>query len=190
MQTLAVILRSSIAFAIVSTAAFAVWVFGGPWFHLHGGETAMYAACCLVFLLLAGLLLRPALRWPGGLLRFYGFFLPAFLLYALAWCAAWFSLGAGRGEWIASLIGSMAFTIAMAAALRGWRAWPVAAMAVFIGHSAGYFAGELVCYRSLHSTASELAWGLLYGIGFGAGIGYAFTAMQRSSWKPQLIVNG
>lgn len=40
---------------------------------------------CLVFLLLAGLLLLPALYSPGGVLRFYGFFLPAFMLYAIAW---------------------------------------------------------------------------------------------------------
>ena len=172
--------RGGLGFAVVSTAAFGVWVFGGKWFSHHGGEAAMYAGCCLVFLLLAGVLLHPLLQGQKTVSRFYKIFIPAFIVYAVAWCAGWFLMGAGNGEWVASLAGSVAFTVIMAAMLNGWRALPLSALVMFLGHSAGYFAGEKVCYTSLHSANSELMWGALYGLGFGLGIGHAFAAMQRS----------
>lgn len=177
-------IRGAIGFALVSTAAFAVWAFGGGWFHSHGGEAALYASCAAAFILLSGMILRRLLAWPGTFLQFYRFFLIAFLAYAVVWCAAWFSLGAGKGEWLASFAGSVVFTAVMAATLRAWRAWVPSALVMFGLHSAGYFAGEQVCYASLHSTESELAWGTLYGLGFGAGMGFALAMMQPSSWKP------
>ena len=171
--------RGGLGFAAVSTAAFAVWVFGGGWFHSHGGELAMYGGCCAVFLLLSGLLLHPLLEGQGRIWRFYRIFIPAFLAYAIAWCGGWFWWGAGVGEWIGSLAGTLAFTMVMAAMLKGWRRWWLSALVMFVGHSAGYFGGAEVCNQSLHSKGSELVWGLLYGLGFGAGIGYAFALMQR-----------
>ncbi len=180
MSLVSSILRGALGFALVSVAAFAVWVFGGAWFEHHGGELAMYAGCCTVFVVLAGLLLHPLLKaGPGRLKRFYAIFIPAFLVYAVAWCGGWFAMGAGRGEWAGSLAGSVAFVVVVEGMLKNWRALPLAALVMFAGHSAGYFAGEKICYASLHSAGSELAWGLLYGLGFGAGIGYAFWATQR-----------
>lgn len=179
-------IRGGLGFALVSTAAFAVWALGGRWFHHHGGEAAMYATCCLVFVVLSGLVLKPALGWAGSLRTFYRFFALAFLAYAAVWCVAWFKLGTGKGEWVASLAGSLAFAAVMAAALRQWRRFLPAAVMIFIGHSAGYFAGEYVCYSSLHTTASELAWGLLYGLGFGAGIAGAMSIMPSAKSTSQV----
>ena len=173
------LLRGSLGFAVVSVAAFSVWVFGGAWFERHGGELAMYAGCCLVFVALSGLLLHPLLKGPRALPRFYGVFIPAFLAYAMAWCGGWFLLGAGRGEWAGSLAGSFAFAAVAAGMLRHWQAVVPAALVMFVAHSAGYFGGEKICYDSLHSAGSELAWGLLYGLGFGAGIGHTFWITQR-----------
>lgn len=171
--------RGALAFSLVSTAAFAVWAFGAGWFAGRGGEAGMYAACCAAFLLFSGLLLRPALRW-GGWARFYAEFVPAFLSYAVAWCAVYFLAGDGAGEWIASLAGCAAFAAVLAAMRRGWRVYLISVTVLFAGHSAGYFAGRHVCYTSLHSTASELLWGTLYGLGFGAGTGYVISRMPRS----------
>ena len=182
MSVLFSMVRGGLAFALVSVAAFAVWALGEGWFARTGlGEAGMYAGCCLVFVLLSGLVLRPALGWPGTLARFYGFFLPAFLAYAVAWCAGYFTLGMGAGEWLGSLVGCLAFTWVMAAWLRGWRTMLPSALVMFALHSVGYQAGARICYTSLHSVASELTWGLLYGLGFGAGIGYAFAMMHSSS---------
>lgn len=177
-------IRGGVGFAVVSTAAFAVWALGETWFAHYGGELGMYAGCCLVFILLSGLVLRPMLGWPGTLLQFYRFFFSAFLAYAIAWCAGWFSLGMGLGEWLGSLVGCLAFTAVMAATLRGWRVLLPSALMMFALHSAGYFTGAHVCYTSLHSVSSELAWGALYGLGFGAGIGFAFVMMRRPWTSP------
>lgn len=172
-------IRGSVGFAIVSTAAFAVWALGSTWFVRLGGEAGMYAGCFLVFILLSGLVLRPMLGWQGTVGQFYRFFFTAFLAYAIAWCAGWFLLGMGLGEWLGSLVGCAAFTAVMAATLHGWRMLLPSALMMFVLHSAGYFAGAHVCYTSTHSVMSELAWGALYGLGFGAGIGFAFSRMHH-----------
>ncbi len=172
------LLRGTLGFAVVSTAAFAVWALGSGWFQHHGGEGAMYAACCVVFIALAGVLLHPLVAGRRSMARFYKVFMPAFLAYAVAWCAGWFKLGAGAGEWAASAAGSLAFAAVGTPMLGKGRAWLEAALVVFVGHSAGYFVGERICYQSHHSVNSELVWGLCYGLGFGLGIGYTFWAAQ------------
>lgn len=174
--TLRIVLLGALSFACVSTAAFAVWAYGAAWFS---GELAMYSGCFGVFLLLAGLLLRPALRW-GGWGTFYAQFTPAFLAYAVLWCVAYFWLRDGLGEWIASFAGSVAFVGVIAALRQGWRAFPMSAAVLFVTHSAGYFAGEHLCYTALHATWSMLVWGTLYGLGFGAGIGFTLGRMRSA----------
>jgi hypothetical protein len=174
-------LRGGVGFALVSLAAFSVWVFGDKWFHRHGGVVAMYAGCLLVFLMLSGLLLRSLLA-DGGLARFYLVFVPAFLAYALLWCAGWFLLGPGRGEWLGALAGTTGFAVVLSGFLGNARWLPVVVVVLFLGHSAGYVSGGGICYSSLHSLGGKLAWGLLYGLGFGAGIGFAFAFLQRT-WK-------
>ena len=174
--TLRIMLLGAFSFALVSTAAFAVWAYGAACFI---GELTMYAGCFGVFLLLAGLLLRPAVGW-GGWGTFYAQFTLAFLAYAMLWCVAYFWLRDGFGEWIASLAGSAAFVGVIAALRRGWPVFSMSAAVVFVTHSAGYFAGEHVCYTALHATWSMLAWGMLYGLGFGAGIGFTLGRMRSA----------
>jgi hypothetical protein len=175
------LLRGSLGFAAVSVAAFSVWAFGGTWFRGHGGDPAMYAAIAAVFLGLTGALLHPLVGGPRPLVRFTRVFVPAFLAYAGAWCAAWFPLGFGLGEWLGSLAGSAAFALVAGALLGNLRAFPRALTGLFAGHSAGYFAGGPLFYavRPGHAMLGMLGWGLLYGLGFGAGIGYAFFVFQK-----------
>ena len=70
---------------------------------------------------------------------------------------------------------------------------------LFVANAAGYFVGEwahnavlafkegnalgLVLERSTRATLSKAAWGLFYGLGFGAGIGFAFHACQAKARK-------
>ena len=182
-----------VGFAVVSLAAFGVWAFGGRWFHGRGGEVAMYAATAGVFVLLTGLLMHPLVIGANRIRRFYGAFAPAFLAYAILWSALWFWLGFGAGEWIAAFLGSAAFV-----AITGWRLGSqrdlARAVAVFfVLHTAGYFAGghamqflvslsqqkpvPFLDKRSLVILA-KLSWGLFYGMGFGAGMGYVFAVFQ------------
>ncbi len=176
-------LRGALGFALVGVASFAVWAFGGKVFAPLGGEKAMYAGCALVFLLLSGALLHPLLNGPGSYARFNKVFFPAFFLYALVWSVLWFVMGFGLGEWLASAFGSAAFVFVSACRLGGWRVAAAATLVLFLTHSAGYFLGGELYYPSDRGVIMKMAWGLIYGVGFGAGVGYVFWALQRAAAK-------
>ena len=81
----------------VSLAAYSVWAFlRNP----PGGELGLYALIAAVYLGGSGLVLSGLLHGRRRVVRFYAFFLPAFVLYAVAWTAAWFGLGGKAGEWV------------------------------------------------------------------------------------------
>ena len=187
------LIRGSIGFALVSLAAFSVWAFGGNLFRGSSGEIWLYGACTLVFVALSGVLLHPLVRGPGSLVRFYGVFIPAFLGYAVVWCIAWFALRFGPGEWLGSLLGSIAFVGVISWRMHNVMGFLKTSLVVFALHSLGYFVGGYSMHwllgpggsalfggLSKHSLGivAKLAWGLLYGLGFGAGIGYAFHTVQ------------
>jgi hypothetical protein len=196
-------LAGSVGFSFVSLAGYSVWAFSGNWLHEHTGEAGLYIACLLVFLGSSGLFLRPLVHDGRPLLRTYGIFIPAFFAYAILWCAAWFALGFGAGEWAASLAGGTAFVAVTARGFRSFRGFVKVVIVLFIFHSAGYFlGGRLMLWMMKPAAAAtlgglskaqigviaKLGWGLLYGLGFGAGIGYAFYTFQRqvnSSLEPK-----
>ena len=167
----------SLGFTAVSLAGFSVWAFAGRWFYTTVGEAGLYAATALVFLGLSGALLAPLLGGPRRIPRFYGLFIPAFVLYSVVWCGGWFALGKGWGEGLGSL----------------WSAFPRSSVVLFVTHSAGYFLGGIAMDWMVHSgvadslglngnlgsTLAKLAWGLFYGLGFGLGLGFLFHAVQR-----------
>ncbi len=180
--------HGGLGFAVVSIAAFSVWAFGAGWFRNFGGELGMYAAIAAVFLGLSGLVLGPL---AGGVGRFYKAFLPAFFVYAVVWTAAWFALPDKRGEWIGAAAGCLVFAWIAMKMLGSTRGWLLAALALFILHTAGYFAGDWAMYDVFvpqakaagkgspefqhYMTLAKLSWGLFYGLGFGAGIGWVFN---------------
>jgi hypothetical protein len=187
------VIRGSIGFALVSLAAFSVWAFGEKWFRNSSGETGLYGACTLVFVALSGVLLHPLVRGPGSLVRFYSVFIPAFLGYAVVWCSAWFALRFGPGEWLGSLLGSIAFVGVMSWRMRNPAGFVKTSLVVFALHSAGYFLGGYLMHwllgpggssvfigfsKNTLGLVAKLGWGLLYGLGFGGAIGYAFHTVQ------------
>jgi len=176
------VFRGALGFGAVSLVAYGVWAFAGKQLGSALGEGGFYAVMAGVFLGLTGLTLHPLIPGPRSFLRFSAVFVPAFLAYAAVWCAFWFKLKFGLGEWLASLGGCVAFAVVAGAMLGGLRALPLAALVLFAGHSAGYFLGAPICYaqKKAHPELGMLAWGLLYGLGFGAGIGFAFHAFQRA----------
>jgi hypothetical protein len=178
------ILLGAFGFGVTSVAAFSVWAFGAEWFGTHGGELAMYAGCTVVFLLLSGLLLHPLLQRPRRVARLYKTFIPAFLAYAVVWCVAWIAMRDRAGEWLGSVAGSIAFAAVLALMFRNGRALLPAAIVLFILHSLGYFAGSVLYEDFMHMPRGRLVWGLLYGLGFGAGIGYAYSVMQGRPASP------
>lgn len=195
-RALPAVIRGSLGFGLVSLAAFSVWAFGGRWFQSHLGKAGLYGACALVFIALAGVALHPLLSGPGAVPRFYSIFIPAFLGYAVLWCLAWFVLRFGAGEWLGSLLGCAAFVGIVSWRLRNARGWVQTSLILFALNSAGYFLGGQLFHWLLGPAGStifgglsrpgllivaKLAWGFLYGLGFGAGIGYAFHAAQLNT---------
>jgi hypothetical protein len=187
------LLRGAIGFGIVSLAAFSVWAFGGKWFQTHLGEAGLYSACAFVFLTTSGFLLHSLVHGPGAFVRFYSIFIPAFLAYAIIWCVVWFLLRFGLGEWVGSLLGTSAFVAAAGWRFRNYHSSLKAILILFGFHSVGYFIGgklmqwvagpngsTLLTGLSRHQigVVAKLSWGLCYGAGFGAGIGYVFHILQ------------
>ncbi len=181
------VLHGSIGFSFLSSAPFSVWAFGAGWLRNLGGELGMYAAIAAVFLGLSGLVLGPL---AGGVGRFYKAFLPSFFVYAIVWMAAWFALPDKRGEWIGAAAGCLVFAWIAMKMLCSTHGWLIAALALFVLHTAGYFTGDWSMYDVFvpkaraagkgtpefqhYMTLAKLSWGLFYGIGFGAGIGWVF----------------
>jgi hypothetical protein len=74
---------------------------------------------------------------------------------------------------------------------------PKIILVLFVANAAGYFIGEwaysfiptlkegnplgIVLENSARAALAKAAWGLIYGLGFGAGIGLAFHACQAEA---------
>ncbi len=179
----------AIGFAGVSLLAFSLWAFLGRWFGKHGGEGVLYAAIAAVFLLATGLVLHPLMEGEHRLRRFTVAFVPAFLAYALVWSGFWFWLKFGLGEWLGALVGSLVFVSL-------WRRWNPssepflkAVVVFFVLHTLGYFAGGYSMEGLLRLARQQpepppwfqpktwvllakLSWGVFYGLGLGAGLGW------------------
>ena len=187
--------RGALGFAVVSVAAFGVWAFGGSWFRGRGGEPALYACIAAVFVLLSGVLLHSLVQGTRRFRRFYFCFVPAFLAYAVIWSGFWFWLKEGWGEWLGASLGSLAFVAITAGFFRQWKGFALATLVFFALHSAGYYAGGQSMAFLIDAarqkptpfldaptlvTLAKLSWGLFYGLGFGAGLGYVFAVAQRA----------
>jgi hypothetical protein len=169
----------------------------------------MYLACALVFVAGSGLLLSPLILGPGSRPRFFKLFTVAFTAYSLGWTAGWMLLGGHTG----SLVGLLAGTAAMGWILTRAFAAPKATLQVivilFVLNAAGYFVGGWAdgamrgwtdpqwfgtpLTRRTQARIAMLLWGVCYGLGFGAALGWAFHRCQaeardlwltRSSQKP------
>ena len=187
-------LLGALGFTGVSLAAFAVWAWGGGWFQGRGGEPAMYAAIAAVFLLLGGPLLQFLVHGPRRWIRFHQVFTLAFLAYSVVWSGCWFTLGFGWGEWLGALLGCLALVTVTSWYFQSWDRWTMAVVVFFALHTAGYFAGGRAMYQlwewsrmvpvpppfdpSQWRTLAKLSWGLFYGLGFGAGLGYVLESRQ------------
>jgi hypothetical protein len=191
------VLRGMIGFTLVSLGGFAPWVLAGRWFYRNTGEVGLYATCAIVFIGLSGLLLHRLIIGPGSLVRFYKIFSLAFVAYAIAWTIDWMAFRGVTGSIVGSLAGMAAMGGILACGFKAHDATLKIIAVLIVANAAGYFVGEwahnavlalkegnalgLVLERSMRATLSKAAWGLFYGLGFGAGIGYAFYACQAEA---------
>lgn len=185
------VLRGALGFTWVSILGFLPWVLAGRWFYRNTGEAGLYAVCAMVFIGASGPLMHRLILGPGSLWRFYALFGIAFSGYAIAWIGAWMSLGGHTGSLVGLLFGTawMGGILAWAFAARKV-ALPIIAV-LFLLNSTGYFAGgladafildlkSLIPTDSTRSALAHLSWALPYGMGFGAGLGYAFHQAQKT----------
>jgi hypothetical protein len=173
------LLIGSSCFTLASLVVFATVAYGERWMYRNLGLSGAYLAWTALFILLGGAALRPLLI-AGGTARFYLLFGIAFLLYAVGWVAAYFTLRDGFGEWVASFAGSALLAAAFAWAFGSWRSLVKLIVVIFIANSAGYFLGSLI-NSALRGRVGMVMWGLLFGLGLGAGLGYAIYESQSEA---------
>lgn len=162
-------------FTLASLIVYSFWALGGRAVERAVGEAGFFAACAVLFVVLGAALLKPLA--PISFPRFVMIYGGAFLGYALCWCLGWFLVRGRPGEWLGGFAGSLVFCSVLAAAFRAWRSLAVSTLVLFVGHAAGYFLGGVAHARV--SVLPQIAWGLFYGLGTGAGIGFAFYNAQR-----------
>jgi len=167
----------AVAFGVVSLLVFGSWAAGGSLLYRLVGELGAYGAWAVMFMGGAGGLLAPLVVGRGCSLRFLAAFALGFGAYAAAWVASYSAMQNRSGEMLGAVAGTAAFAGLLCQAFGAPRRWLDAALYLFIGNAAGYFAGD-IAYARLGGTAGKLAWGLLYGVGFGAGIGATLFALQ------------
>jgi hypothetical protein len=191
------VLRGMIGFTLVSLGGFAPWVLAGRWFYRNVGEAGLYAMCALVFIGASGPLLHRLIIGPGSLIRFYKIFGLAFLTYAVAWTIGWMVFGGFAGSIAGLLAGTAVMGAILACGFAACAAMPKIILVLFAANAAGYFIGEwaynfiptlkegnalgIVLENSTRAVLAKAAWGLFYGLGFGAGIGLAFHACQAEA---------
>lgn len=188
------VVRGAVGFALVSVAGFTPWVLAGKWFYRNPGEPAMYAACALVFIILSGLALHRMIIGPGSLPRFYAFFGAAFLLYSIGWTVGWMALRGHSGSLAGLAAGTAMMAVMFGIAFEAKSRIADVAAVLFASNALGYFVGGWIEGYLSHQSAVNVAgivlegnalvvfmkymWAVCYGLGLGAGLGYAFYACQ------------
>jgi hypothetical protein len=175
--------RGTIGFTLVSIAGFIPWAVFGRTLYRSVGETGMYLACALVFVVLSGPAMHRLIIGPGSLARFYKVFSPAFALYSVLWIAGWYVQKGHVGSVIGLIAGTSAMAWVLVTAFDAKGAFLKVTAILFLLNAAGYFIGGVVEAALIreHRLAAMLSWGLFYGLGFGAGLGWAFHAVQREA---------
>jgi hypothetical protein len=190
-------LRGALGFALLGVAGFLPWAMS---WTLGWGEAGMYSLCLIFFVVLSGPLLGGLMQGRGGIGKFYAVFWIAFGAYAAVWCAFWFAVPVAFRDYYGLGLGCAVFALISAWMLGGLRGWWLGALFLIALHGLGYWLGGqayasmrpleslelpggLMLNRSQCVLVAKLAWGLFYGIGFGAGMGSVFYFSQKNRYE-------
>lgn len=171
------VLMGSLGFTGASLGVFATVAFAERWMYRNLGLTGAYLVWTLLFIGLSAGLLSPLVIGPGRLRRFFLLFAAAFLLYAVGWVGAYFTLRGTAGEWVGSLAGSLLMALVIAAGFGALSAFPRLFAVLFVANSVGYFLGSWLD-ATVRGKAGMMLWGLAYGLGLGAGLGWSLYLAQ------------
>jgi hypothetical protein len=171
------LLTGSLGFTGASLVVFATVAFAERWMYRQLGLSGAYLVWTLLFMALGAGLLSPLVIGPGRLRRFLPLFAVAFLLYAVGWVGAYFSLRGMAGEWVGSLTGCLLMALAFAAGFGALYTFPRLFVVLLLTNSAGYFLGAWLD-STVRGKAGMLLWGLAYGLGLGVGLGWSLYLAQ------------
>jgi hypothetical protein len=156
---------------------FATVAFAERWMYARLGLFGAYLAWTALFILLGGAVLGSLVVGRWRLPRFYLLFSAAFFAYAVAWVGAYFSLGGAAGEWVGSLAGSLFMGLVLATGFGVARSALKLSATLLVAHSVGYFLGSEL-NEAVRGPAGMLAWGVIYGLWLGGGLGAALYLAQ------------
>lgn len=165
------------SFCLASLLVFATVAFGERWMYRNLGMAGAYACWTLLFILTGGGVLSRLVIGPGRLARFYVLFSVAFLVYAVGWVGAYFTMPNGIGEWLGSLAGTLLMGLVLSSAFGALRSALKLIAVLFIANSIGYFLGDFL-NNTLRGKLGMLSWGTAFGLGLGAGLGAALYFAQ------------
>ena len=147
--------------------------------HQYFGVLGPYLIATALFVLLAGGILSRLVIGPGRLARFYLLFGVAFLSYAACWVVAYLALRGLGGELVGSVGGTFVMALVLAAAFGAKKALPKLVLALVLANLAGYSLGRFLFYGGIGGNLGMILFGACYGLGFGAGLGYALFLVQE-----------
>jgi hypothetical protein len=175
------LLHGSLGFGVVGTVVFAIVRCGAPWMHQYFGVLGPYLIATALFVFLAGGILSRLVIGPGRLARFYLLFSVAFFSYAACWVIAYLTLRGLSGELLGSVTGTLLMALVLADAFGAKNTLLRLIPALLLANLAGYFLGRLLFYGVIGGGGNlgMILFGAFYGLGFGAGLGYALFLVQE-----------
>ena len=178
MTTQKEIVTGALGFGVASLCVFATVAFAERWMYRTLSPGGAYLAWIALFILLGGSALGSIVDGRWGLPKFYLLFAIAFFAYAVGWMGAYFTLQGIVGEWVGSLLGAALMALVFAVAFGVRRSFPKFALMLFVANSLGYFIGSALNDR-FDGPTGMIAWGIIYGLFLGAGIGAVLSIAQR-----------
>ena len=173
------ILLGILGFTAASLVVFCTVAFGERWMYRNLGIAGSYATWAGLFVVLGGVFLSPLVDGTEKIRRFLPIFAVGFVLYSAGWIAAYFMLRGEVGAWVGSLAGSILLAFVIAKGFGSLGSFGILAAILFAANSAGYFIGEKLFF-AVPGKSGMVLWGLIYGIGLGAGLGLSVHLAQSA----------
>lgn len=171
--------RGAWGFGLVGMIVYASVAYGERALYRALTVGGAYALWTSIFVLGAPWLLGRLLIERQQRPRFVVAFILGFLAYAGVWTLIYFGLRSRTAEVASSILAPAAMAAVYAWAIaRHHDATPMAAMAVMVCHTAGYFLGSWL-NGLVGGSAGMLAWGIAHCCLFGAGIGWMIALIPR-----------
>lgn len=172
-------LRGAWGFGLVGMVVYATVAFGERALYRSLSVGGAYALWTVIFLVGAPAMLGQLMVEREGRVRFARAFVFAFLAYAGVWMLIYLGLKSRTAEVAASILAPAAMAAVYAHLISpNHEATPLAAMALLVSHTAGYFLGA-VLYRWVGGSPGMLFWGAAHCVLFGAGIGWMIGLVPR-----------